>query len=217
MPDDKVVDEVVDDKVVDDKVVDDKKTDAEVIEKSLIDVDIDKDDESDESDDDKKLADDKNDDSVELKMPEGLGIDDEKLDHGLFNKLLPMFQEANITQEALNGIVSSYAEHVEEAAKAHGDKMIEKYQDIKNEWKNDTQKALGNEIKQNLVFVGNALKQFGSPELVELMNETGTGDHIEVIKAWAKVGKHFSEDSFVDGKSTTEGKAEDVLYPSMNK
>lgn len=211
-------DKVVNDDVVDDKIVDDvKETDADVIEKSLIDVDLD---DSDDSDDEKKLADDKDDNNSnpeELKMPEGLGIDDEVLDHGLFNKLLPQFKEAGINQDNLNKIVSSYAEHVEEAAKAHGDKLIEKYQEIKNEWKTETQKALGNEVKQNLQYVGNALKQFGTPELVELFNETGVGDHIEVVKAFAKIGKHFTEDNFVDGKSTIEGKTEDVLYPSMNK
>ena len=212
MPDDKVVDEVVDDKVVDDKVVDDKETDADVIEKSLIDVDAD----AEETDADKKVADDKvEDDSVEIKMPElGEGVE---LDYGLFEKMLPVLKGMSATQEQVDELANTYLGHVVEAAKAHGDKMISKYQEIKTGWKNDTQKALGNDIKQNLVFVGNALKQFGSPELVELFNETGVGDHIEVVKAFAKIGKHFSEDSFVDGKSTTEGKTEDVLYPSMDK
>lgn len=188
-------------------------TDADIIEKSLIDVDVDDAEDSDDKEEPKEAAEEG--DSVELKMPEGLGIDDEVLDHGLFNKLLPNFQKAGIKQDDLNEIVKTYADHVEEAAKAHGDKLIERYKEIKNEWKSETQKTLGNEIKQNLMYVGNALKQFGSPKLVELFNETGVGDHIEVVKAFAKIGKHFTEDSMVDGKSATEGKAEDILYPSM--
>lgn len=150
-------------------------------------------------------------------MPEGLGIDDESLDHGLFNKMLPQFEKAGIKQEDLNEIVKTYADHVQEAAKAHGEKLIEKYKEIKNEWKAETQKELGNEIKQNLMYVGNALKEFGSPKLIELFNETGVGDHIEVVRCFSKIGKHFTEDSMVDGQTKTEGKPEDVLYPSMNK
>ena len=202
--------------VVDDTVVTTEETgtttDAEVIEKTLIDVEAD----AEETDAEKKVAEDAEEgETVEIKMPDlGEGVE---LDYGLFEKMMPVLTKMSATQEQVDELAKTYLGHVTEAAQAHGDKIIEKYQEIKTEWKNETQKTLGNEIKQNLQFVGNALKQFGSPELVELFNETGVGDHIEVVKAFAKIGKHFTEDGFVDGKTTVEGKTEDVLYPSMNK
>ena len=202
--------------VVDDKVVTTEETgtttDAEVIEKTLIDVDAD----AEETDAEKKVAEDAEEgETVEIKMPElGEGVE---LDYGLFEKMLPVLKGMSATQEQVDELANTYLGHVVEAAKAHGDKMISKYQEIKTEWKNETQKTLGNEIKQNLQFVGNALKQFGSPKLVELFNETGVGDNIEVVQCFAKIGKHFTEDNFVDGKTTIEGKTEDVLYPSMDK
>lgn len=227
MVDEKTTDDVVDEKVVDETGVDNKtdetpaKTeesdDKTIIEKALEDDEKKDDDESDDNDDDKSKEKSEEGDSDGLKMPEGLGIDDEKLDHGLFNKLLPQFAEAGISQENLDKIVGTYAEHVEEAAKAHGDKLIENFHQIKLDWKNETQKVLGQNAKPTMQLVGNALREVGSPEFLELMQETGVGDHIAMVQVLAKIGKLFTEDSLVDGKTTTESKAEDVLYPSMDK
>jgi hypothetical protein len=63
-----------------------------------------------------------------------------------------------------------------------------------------------------------ALESFGSPALKELLNNTGLGNHPEVIKAFHKVGKLISEDKMVKGTPATPG-SDDIakkLFPSMN-
>ena len=138
--------------VVDDKVVTTEETgtttDAEVIEKTLIDVEAD----AEETDAEKKVAEDAEEgETVEIKMPDlGEGVE---LDYGLFEKMMPVLTKMSATQEQVDELAKTYLGHVTEAAQAHGDKIIEKYQEIKTEWKNETQKTLGNEIKQNLQFV----------------------------------------------------------------
>lgn len=194
-------------------------SDADIIEKSLIDVDDNEEVNEDGNPKEKVELDEdgnpkeKSSDEGDIKMPDlGEGVE---LDYGLFEKMLPVLKDMKATQEQVDQLAKTYLGHVENAAKQHGDKLISKYNEIKDGWKNDTSKHFGADIKQNLAFVGNALKQFGSPELVELFNETGVGNHVEVVKCFSKIGKKFSEDTFVDGNSTINSNPEDVLYKTM--
>ena len=49
-----------------------------------------------------------------------------------------------------------------------------------------------------------ALNQFGTPELVNLLNHTGLGSNPEFVRFCAKVGKAMAEDSFHRGGSKSE-------------
>ena len=44
-----------------------------------------------------------------------------------------------------------------------------------------------------------AFAQFSSPELRSIMNDTGLGNHPEMIKVFAKIGEMLGEDSLVVG------------------
>ena len=62
-----------------------------------------------------------------------------------------------------------------------------------------------------------ALDAFGTPELKDVLNATGFGNHPEVIKAFYKAGKAISADGFVPG--TPKGAETDIakrMFPSMN-
>jgi len=62
-----------------------------------------------------------------------------------------------------------------------------------------------------------ALETFGTPELRDVLNMTGMGNHPEVIRAFYKAGKAISEDRFVQGNP--RGAEPDMakrMFPTMN-
>lgn len=192
-----------------------KETDAEVIEKTLTNTGDDDDDDSDDKDDEAGEKKDDEEASTKFEMPElGEGVE---FDTELFKAMTPVLEKMGATQEHVNELSKAYLGHIKKAADIHGEKLIEKYQEIKDGWKNEAKKELGANFKQEILQVGTAMKKFGSEKLVELFDETGVGNHVEVVKFMSKVGKHFVEDDMEDGDGKgSDESAEDVLYPTMN-
>jgi hypothetical protein len=54
---------------------------------------------------------------------------------------------------------------------------------------------------ENLATAKKTIDTFGTPELRDLLNATGLGNHPEVIRMALKIGKAISEDTFVTGRS----------------
>jgi hypothetical protein len=57
----------------------------------------------------------------------------------------------------------------------------------------------GDKFQENLGIAKQALKQFGSPELQALLDQTSLGSHPEVIRLLVKAGKALAEDGYVNG------------------
>jgi hypothetical protein len=82
----------------------------------------------------------------------------------------------------------------------------------------------GAKFDENMVMAKTALKQFGSPELVKLLNDSGLGNHPELVRVFVRAGKAISEDTFVTGGQSAAGKAQprsqgdyaSALYPSKH-
>lgn len=74
----------------------------------------------------------------------------------------------------------------------------------------------GANLAQNLAVAKKALDQFGSPELVQLLNATGIGNNVHVIRAFLKAGQAISEDRFVKGSAASPRDPARVLYPNMS-
>ena len=75
----------------------------------------------------------------------------------------------------------------------------------------------GEKFTENLALARKALESFGTPELQDVLNMTGLGNHPEVIRAFYKAGKAISEDRFIPG--TPKGAEMDMakrMFPTMN-
>ncbi len=214
---------VVDETTADDTTTEsaDEKSDADVIEKSLIDSDGEEGDDSDSDDGEGDADGDSDADGSEVVyekpdisdiMGEGSEFDDE-----LFDKMTARFKGLKASQEEVNEITREYAQHIKDAAVNHQKNLMAKYNEIKDDWRKESMEEFKTDFKKTLKSSGTAIKKFGSQELVDLLNDTGVGNHKEVIKCFAKIGKYFVEDGVVDGEASTKGSTEDVLYPSMKK
>lgn len=73
----------------------------------------------------------------------------------------------------------------------------------------------GDKLAENLAVAQKAMTTFATPELTKLLNDTGLGNHPEVIRFMVRAGKSISEDRVVTGGvpgATTQRSAAEVLY-----
>lgn len=140
-----------------------------------------------------------------FKLPEGL-----TLDPVMSDEFVGVAKKLDLSQADAQVLVDLQAKYVQEQQKA----VMTNYQRTVEEWKKASIQALGAEYKTEIGVAAKALERFGSPELRQLLNETGLGNHPEMIKFALKIGKAVSEDGFVEGKRTdgSAKSAAEVLY-----
>jgi hypothetical protein len=72
----------------------------------------------------------------------------------------------------------------------------------------------GDKLTENLGFARKAMDTFGTLELKTMMNETGLGNHPDVVRFMVRAGKAISEDKIVTGgaPASANRSAAEVLY-----
>lgn len=145
----------------------------------------------------------------EFTPPEGSQFDDKVL--GAFSDAA---RELNLTQEAAQKLLDKMAPAVQA-------RNTEQLESIRQEWVNGAKADKefgGDKLTENLNVARTALEKFGTPELRSLLNESGLGNHPEIIRAFYRAGKAISEDKFVGGKGAPAASSNDVrsLYPNSN-
>lgn len=136
-------------------------------------------------------------------------------DAGILDAFTGAAKEANLAQDAAQKLIDKMAP----AIAARQDDQIKAVHQGWQEASNADKEFGGDKLKENLGVARKALDNFGTPELRTLLEETGMGNHPEVIRLLYRAGKAISEDKFVGGN--TGGKAgvdaTNVLYPTMKK
>lgn len=145
----------------------------------------------------------------EFKAPEG-----QAFDNTVVEQFSEVAKELNLPQDAAQKILDKMAP----AIQARQDEAL---QAVRTEWE-ATSKADkefgGDKLAENLAVAKRAMDQFGTPELRELLNTTGLGNHPEIIRTFYRAGLAISEDGFVSGngsKVVAETPAQ-RMYPNMN-
>lgn len=146
--------------------------------------------------------------SYEFKAPEGTQFDDAVI--GAFSEVA---KELNLPQDQAQKVLDKMAPVI--AAR-----QAEKFQAARTEWAEaaKTDKEFGGEkLTENLGTAKKALDALATPELRTLLEESGLGNHPEVIRVFYRAGKAISEDRFVSGQAgkTNQGDAR-RLYAASN-
>jgi hypothetical protein len=146
--------------------------------------------------------------SYDLQMPEGV-----ELDKAAADEFTAIAKELKLDQTAAQKLADIGAKMAQRQVEAHA-KLVETWtEQVK------TDKDLGGDkLDENLGIARKAIDTFGSPELKELLNSTGLGNHPEVVKLAFKVGKAISEDGFVQGKAPNSVSNDPAkkMFPNMN-
>lgn len=133
----------------------------------------------------------------EFKPVEGRELDSETM-----STFAEVARDAGLTQEAAQKILDRMAPQMAQRQQA----QIEA---IRKEWVAASQTDAefgGDKIAENLATARKALDQFGTPELRALLNESGLGNHPEIIRMMYRAGKAISEDTYVGRAASTGGK-----------
>lgn len=150
----------------------------------------------------------------EFKVPEGMTID-----AGLVEKVTPVFKEIGLSQEQAQKMVDAYAPYVKSQMESQQKALSDGYKKIVDDWKVETQKELGADSKAKLAIAAKAINRFGTPKLREVLNETGLGNHKEVVNLLIKVGTLLGEDHFVEPNKQGTGTSQEAFlrkhYPTM--
>lgn len=150
-----------------------------------------------------------NDIYADLVTPEGVTMDE-----GLLAEAIPIFKDLGLTKEQAQKLVDFQAKHVQ----ADSQKQIETFNQQLEAWrtqsKNDSEFG-GDKFDESVALAQSAVNKFGTPELKQLLNDYGMGNHPEFIRFMFRVGKLTAEDGPQKG-SPVAPKVDRVslLYPN---
>jgi hypothetical protein len=145
--------------------------------------------------------------SYEFAMPEGVQLDKTAAD-----EFTTIAKELKLDQATAQKVADVGAKMAQRQTEAHA-KLVESWVEAV---KSDKEIG-GDNLAENLGVARKALETFGDPELRDVLNSTGLGNHPGLIKMMHRIGKAISEDRFVTG--TAKGADTDMakrMFPSMN-
>ncbi len=148
---------------------------------------------------------------TDFTMPEGMEVD-----KAMLEAFSPVAKELNLSQENAQKLVDLQAKGVKDSVDAH----VKEWTDAMGRWKDDTKadKEIGGEhFGQTQSNVTLALKAFGTEKLEEILDVTGVGNHVELVRFFDKVGGLISNDK-IDLGNTPSGDSRtqaEIMYPKQ--
>lgn len=145
-------------------------------------------------------------------LPEGVVVNE-----SLMSDFQGVAKDLNLTQEQAQKLVDLQTREIAKSAEA----AQERWDNLKTEWA-DTAKSDeefgGQNFDANVGLAKQALDQFGTPELKEALEVTGTGSHPEIIRFFYRVGKTLQEAKMLTGSAPTQQKtAAEKIFTTMSK
>lgn len=145
----------------------------------------------------------------EFTMPEGVELDKEVSD-----ELKTLAKELNLSQKDTQRLADLGVKQATKFAAQPTEVLAQ----AKIEWEKQTQndqEVGGRKLAENLSVAKKALDAYGGEPLKAILNESGLGNHPEVIRFMYRAGKAISEDTIVRGAGNDTPKpksAADMLY-----
>lgn len=151
---------------------------------------------------------------LEFTVPEGMVINEP-----LLKEFASLAKEHGLSQEVGQQLVDLQAKYEQERYDGNN----KAWDDMQADWTAAVQSDKeygGADLKANVAIAKTALKEFGTPELTEMLNFTGAGNHPEFVRLLYRVGKAIGEDNLVTGgKETVSTEEVDIakrLFPDAN-
>ncbi|MGF6738498.1 protease [Paraburkholderia atlantica] len=152
--------------------------------------------------------------NYEFKLPDGVELKGEALD-----ELKATAKEFGLTQEQAQRIADLGVKQ----AQGFAAQLVEQQKTLSAEWAQQTTNDKdigGDKLSENLGVAKKALDSFGTPELKTLLNQSGLGNHPEIVRFMVKAGKAISEDGkLVTGAAAQADRANtpiaNRLYPNQ--
>lgn len=131
----------------------------------------------------------------ELKLEDGTTLSDPAVE-----AFTPALKELGVTEEGAQKLFGLYVKELER----QDAELSKVYEDQRTKWA-ETSKADsefgGDKFDETLKVAQQAIGRFGSDDLKTLLEETGLGNHPEVIRMFWKLGTSISEDQTLQSSS----------------
>lgn len=119
-------------------------------------------------------------------------------------------KQLNLPQEGAQQVLDALAPAIQQAQTDHLKQASESWAAAVN-----ADPVFGKPEEQ--AVAKKAVDTFATPELKTLLNESGMGNHPEVVKLFYAIGKAISEDKFVGGRgASAPSDPAKRLFPTMN-
>lgn len=145
----------------------------------------------------------------EFALPEGVVLNETAM-----TEAVTYFKENGLSQEQAQGAVDLHTKLLQEHTQQQTDAFNQQVADWQDQAKNDKEFG-GDKFDENIKVAQSAVNKFGTPELKQLLEDYGVGNHPEIIRFMVKVGNLTKED--VPGGPASVVTAKDrvsLLYPN---
>lgn len=126
----------------------------------------------------------------DFKAPEGATLDSKVME-----QFATAARELNLPQDQAQKMIDHMAPIMAE-------RQAEQLAQMRTEWAEQTRtdkEVGGDKLQENMVHAKKALDAFATPELKTLFDESGMGNHPEMVRFMVRAGKAISEDKIVLG------------------
>lgn len=149
----------------------------------------------------------------DFKVPEGYELGSEQL-----TEFTEYAKANNWTQEQAQQAIDYHSKQLGATLQ----QQEEAWNETRKQWVDAVKadKEVGGQaFAENMKHVAVAVQKFGTPGLREILNQSGVGDHPELVRFFYRVGKLAGEGEFHTGQGDTVGEQDpaSVLYPEMNR
>lgn len=147
---------------------------------------------------------------ADFAMPEDMPIDEAAL-----TEAIPLFKELGLTQAQAQQLVDFQAKQVQ----AGSEKQMNDFNQLMTDWRTQSENDKeigGDKFDENVKTAQTAISKYGTPELKQLLEEQGVGNHPEVVRFMVRVGKTLKEDvpGSPGGATSSAQSRVDLLYPT---
>lgn len=139
----------------------------------------------------------------DFKAPEGMELDTTAVD-----EFKVIATELKLPADSAQKVVDLYAKLEAKRAEAFADQVHAWGEEVKAD-----KEIGGDKLNSTLASARKVVDTFGSDAFKSLLNSTGMGNHPEVVRMLAKIGKAISEDGFVNGAPKPAAKS---FYDNSN-
>jgi len=159
----------------------------------------------------------KADETVEVEEIKLEAIEDSKLTDADVKRIEAFAKDRGLNNEAANELLKNESKSIDDYAAS----QLEKFEAIQEGWVSEikSDKEFGGEkFSETAEFSKRAAERFLSEDFREALDVSGWGNHPELVKGFARIGRAMENDGFVHGKSSEKSgrSMEDKFYGSKD-
>lgn len=145
--------------------------------------------------------------------------DDEPITDEQLSEIAELAKANNLSNEEAQKLVDMQSA----ALKGFQEKLTSDFEKTREGWKESakTDPEIGGEnFGENVELAKRVIDRFASEEFKTTLNDTGFGNHPDLLKVFVKIGKAMANDSLVMPGSQTGAQSrspEDIFYPTTAK